>query len=153
MPEMDTRPVSLSVRSSLGGSKIRLGGGHLVEKSFTVAATIDDPDVGEIEVEIEVEIVRKRALAHSVKVTAEPDVSSTVLRKVPIRELIAFGLRPVLWRETEGGGMDLLVAAGVGIDDDAIAAIRRLVGYVDEEDIARRDGLTVVKGKALESTG
>ena len=95
---------------------------------------------------------RKGALAHSVKVTAEPDVSSTVLRKVPIRDLIAFGLRVAMFREgPEGqdGELRMLVGpGGIGVDDAAIAAIKKLVGYVDEDALDRDDVVVEIAGKA-----
>jgi hypothetical protein len=142
MAELDTRPVRVSVRHSLPTERIPVNGGFVaVAKSFTVEATIDDPDVGPINVEIEVELAAGRANARSVKVATERDVSSTVLRKVPIRDLIAFGLRPALYRVdlTEGGLHPLVGPGGVGLDSAAIAAIKRLVGYLDDEVVGRED--------------
>jgi hypothetical protein len=141
MAERDTRPVKVNARWTWPGTRVPVDGGFVVEEAFTVGATIDDPDVGSIEVEIEVEIAAGRANARSVKVATGRDVSSTVLRKVPIRELIAFGLRPALYRVdlAEGGLHPLVGPGGVGVDDAAIAAIKRLVGYLDDEVVGRED--------------
>jgi hypothetical protein len=111
-------------------------------------ATIHDADLGPIKVEIEVEIEGGRAYARSVKVATERDVSSTTLRKVPIRELIAFGLRPTLYRVdlTEKGAtlVPLVGPGGAGLDDSAIGAIKQLVGYLDDDVIASDNVMVTV---------
>lgn len=123
------------------GTRVPVDGGFAVDQEFGVAGTILDPDVGPIEVEIDVEVVSGRALARSVKVSSADEVSSTVLRKVAIRELIAWGLRPVLKRVnlTDGGLEPIVGEGGTGVDDAALAAIKRLVTYMDDETAGRED--------------
>jgi hypothetical protein len=124
-----------------GKTRLPVDGGFVVEQEFTVEGTILDPDVGPIDVEINVEVVSGRALARSVKISSADEVSSTVLRKVAIRELIAWGIRLALKRVnlTDGGLESLVGPGGSGFDDSALAAIKRLVGYLDDEVAGRQD--------------
>jgi hypothetical protein len=120
------------------GRPVPVGDGFALPAIFRVDATIHDPDLGAIEVGIDVEVSDRRTRARQLSVRTERPggVSSTVLRAVPIRDLIANEARRLLM-EVEFTDKGTAKIVPVRETPDTVKAIvetvREVVGYVGVE--------------------
>jgi hypothetical protein len=110
-----------------------LEGGYALPERFNLVAGIKDRTSDVIQVEIEVVVAEGRARARKVSVSSDRPlgVGSLTLRAVPIREMMAGGIRGYLHRvelDKEGGASVELVET---LDERAREVVQRLVGYVE----------------------
>ena len=113
-----------------------LDDGYAVERVFTVHALRPD---GEVVIDVEIEDKRARARRVSVSTDSIRGVSSTTLRSVPIRDIVATGITWVLHRidsvadDSLKDGFNEPVYLSVQPDPQPadVEAVRRLVGYVE----------------------
>lgn len=119
---------------------VHVGPGLVLPAAFTVHASRPDDKLGTLSVEIEVEVAKDRARPRRVAVSTDrpSGVSSTTMQAVPIRDLVAVGvrlqmLRVTLLRPADGGRKPLTEVEPITeATDEEIETIRRLVGYVKE---------------------
>jgi hypothetical protein len=85
---------------------------------------------GGLRVWIEIQIVDNHALARKVVITADAGVSSTTLRKIPVRDIMATGCLNELWKVSPGDDGALAVWKPERADADEVRRIvQSLVGY------------------------
>jgi hypothetical protein len=100
-------------------------GGYALPDTLTAIGESND-----VRVEIAVELADGRAHAQSVTVSRPGGVSSTTLRLVPVRDIMAWALLISLMRiERDGSNVTLTPINDPG--DAEVALIKQLVGYVE----------------------
>jgi hypothetical protein len=108
---------------------VPVGDQYAVPEAFTAVATSDDARA-----EVAVVVAAGRAHARSVTLMREPEVTSTTLRSLPVRDVMAWGLLLHLYRmELREGGAKFTPVQDPS--EDEIALIAKLVGYVNEESV------------------
>jgi hypothetical protein len=79
---------------------------------------------------VDIEIVDKRALARRVAITSADGVSSTTLRKIPVRDIVATACLNELWKVRPGDDGQLAPwKPERGDADEVRRIIQGLVGY------------------------
>jgi hypothetical protein len=118
----------VTTRFGPGTAPVPAGEGFAVQPRFTVAGKIDGFTV-EIEVVIEGGPPKARARRVAVESDTPRGVSSTNLRRVPIRDMVGDGLLSVLMRvELLEKGAKLTPAPR---DEATRRAVEALVGYIE----------------------
>lgn len=118
------------VREGLLWDYVALDGGFAIPRSFRMRAAWDD-----WEVEMAVEVSGGDARARSVTVmTSRPGgVTSTMLRNVPIRDVVASGCRALLARlDISGKSAKISPIRDDAFDEEAVLALKKLVGWLGE---------------------
>jgi|GEM_PF-5660745 hypothetical protein len=110
-----------------GGKYTQLAEGYVIWSRLTVSGRKDA-----LRVTVDVEIEDGHAIARRVEVsTDEPGgVSSTLLRDVPVRGVMGWGVLGRLARVEITGKDATMVALGRKPTDADLAVVKRLVGYV-----------------------
>jgi hypothetical protein len=103
--------------------------GFTLPSSFTANAELDDGTV--VAVDIVVEQGRARSRRVSVETDRPNGVSSTTLRSVPIREVVAEGLKRAIRRVQVSPDGSAVLREIDETDADVANVIARLVGYIE----------------------
>lgn len=115
-------------------SPVPIAGGFAIWPEFEVISTFTEKGRDPIGINVLVEVSKERARAKRVSVEREDGVSSTTLRGVPIRDVVATGVRRVLMRvelsSTGKGAKMTPVAEDFGPTE--LEAVKRIVGYIEE---------------------
>jgi hypothetical protein len=104
-----------------------------VDAGYVMPRTIEGAvwDAGQgLTAVIDIEIVDKRALARRVEITSAEGVSSTTLRKVPVRDIVATACLNELWKVAPGDDGALAPWKPERSDAEEVRRIvQALVGY------------------------
>ena len=130
-----------------------LDGGYAIPNRFTVHA---EPYEGDWKADVDVEVTGGKARTRRVAVAtdAPEGVTSTTVRRVPIREIVAKGALDLLRRNRVAkDGTTKLAPFMMEEAETAYAVLERVVGYVEigspsEEYIAQRDAVRKMVRKA-----
>jgi hypothetical protein len=109
-----------------------LEGGFAIPERFTVPA--ETPDWA-VEVVVEVRKGKARTRSITISTDAPEGVTAAMIRRVPIREIVARGALNVLRRpQVEEDGTTKLKPFMTGEEEQAYSVLDRVVRYVDVED-------------------
>jgi hypothetical protein len=96
--------------------------GYALPAKFSVLASRE-----ELEAKVDVRIADGRAIVAGLHITSgAAGVTTTELRSIPLREIVAYGARMLLSHGAPGSPM----ASELKHDERSLAAIRKAVGYV-----------------------
>lgn len=132
VPAEASRPAVIEAKwNLLEPDFVFLDDGYAIPRKFTVSAEFKDQPLT-VAIDVEIEDKRARSRAVTVSTSRKNGVSSTTLRAVPIRDLVATGCTQTLHKVESKTGTDFALAMPGPYGPEEIEAVQRLVGYVDE---------------------
>jgi hypothetical protein len=132
---MPTRKGTVNTRAGLPGiveDPVFVDAGYVMPR--VIEGAVWDSGQGVTAV-VDIEIVDKRAIARRVEIDSTEGVSSTTLRKIPVRDVVATACLNELWKVgPDDGGAFAISKPGRADADEVRRIVQALVGYNPDTD-------------------